>query len=98
MYVMALQSLSFSNMWHSHAKDVATCWDATWWGWGPCKEILLLPTSLILGKCSSLGKGPGYKDSLFLLTRNTVKVPWYFVSYEVLLLGKERGQDLNASN
>lgn len=61
-----------------------------------CKEILLLPTSLILGKCSSLHEGPGYKDSQFRLMTNTAKVPWYFLSYQVLLLEKKRGQDLNA--
>ena len=41
-------------------------------------------------------KGLLYKDSQFLLMTNTVKVPWYLVSYQVLLPGKERGQDLNA--
>lgn len=27
---------------------------------------------------------------------NTVEVVWHFVSYQVLILVKERGQDLNA--
>lgn len=57
---------------------------------------MLLPASLIRGKCSPVGKSPDYKDSQFLLMTNTFKVPWYFVSYQVLLSGKEKGQDLNA--
>lgn len=58
--------------------------------------ILLSPASLTLGNCPPIGKGLGYKDSRFLLMTNTVRVPQSLVSYQVLLPGKERGQDLNA--
>lgn len=61
-----------------------------------CQGTLLPLTSLTLGNCLPVGRGLGCKVSHFLLATNTVKVQRYLVSYQVVLPGKERGQNLNA--
>jgi len=61
-----------------------------------CQGVLLSFRSLTVDSCPPVDKGLGFKDSQFLLMTDTVKVPRYLVSYQVLLPGKERGQDLNA--